>query len=121
MEPFLASLSKKNTYVNFVYPTWIDLAKLLAFSRGVITFNGAAASLSAYVGAKTLALYDSEDPQKYGPFYFLSDVMILGTNDPNLVNSSVSGGSIQGRKQFQMGEVFSKAYDFFKLKVTQLL
>lgn len=116
IEPFMARLSKKNTYVNFVYTSWIDLAKMLAFARGVITFNGAVASVSAYVGAKTLILYDSEDPQRMGPFYFLSDIIVLGVNDPTLANSTTSRGPIQERKRFNMNEVFEKAMEFFRLK-----
>jgi ADP-heptose:LPS heptosyltransferase len=115
IEPFLERLSKRNTYINFFHKSWIDLAKMMAFSKGIITFNGSAASLSAYVGAKTVILYDSEDPQKYGPFYFLSDILVLGVNDPTLVHSSPNSGVIKQRKMFNMSEVFEKAFYFFRL------
>lgn len=114
IEPFLARLSSKNTYINYIHKDWIEMGKMLAYSRGVITFNGPCASLAAYVGTKTLALYDSEDPQRYGPFYFLSDVMVIGTNDPTLSNNA-TGGVIKGRKTFQMAEVAKRALSFFKL------
>lgn len=114
IEPFMARLSKKNSYINFIQKDWIELAKMLAFSKGVITFNGPCASVAAYVGAKTLALYDSEDPQRYGPFYFLSDVMVMGVNDPTLTNNA-SGGVVKGRKTFNMAEVHKRALDFFKI------
>lgn len=117
MDPFLAKLSKKNIYVNFVYKSWIDLAKMLAFAKGVVTYNGPVASLSAYTGSKTIILYDQEDPQRYGPFYFLSDIVIMGANNPTLVNSTeASSGVLKKRATFNMTEVFSKAMDFFRLE-----
>jgi hypothetical protein len=92
---------------------------MLAFSRGVITFNGPAASLSAYSGAKTLVLYDSEDPQKYGPYYFLADVMSLSVTDPTVaLKTANTDGTIKERKRFDMQEVYVKAFEFFKLVIT---
>ena len=118
IKPFMEKLSKKNLYINYVYKDWIEMAKMLAFSRGVITFNGPLASFAAYVGAKPLVLYDSEDPQKYGPFYFLTDVLILGVNDPTLAHSVTSTSTLKDRKRFNMSVVFEKAFDFFKLVIT---
>ena len=115
MEPFLAKLNKKSTYINFIHKDWIELGKMIAFSRGVITFNGPVASLSAYVGARTVILYDSEDPQRYAPFYFQSEILIMGVNDPTLINTLLATGVLQDRKRFNMSEVFSKAFDFLKL------
>lgn len=115
IEPFLASLPKKNTYVNFTYKNWIELARMLAFSKGVISYSGPAVALSAYVGSKTLALYEHEDPQRTGPFYFLADVTVMGVNNPTLVNSTQGQGSIRARKTFDMVEVAKKAFEFFKL------
>ncbi len=116
MEPFIAKLSKKNIYINFVYKSWIDLAKMLAFAKGVITYNGPLASMSAYTGSKTIILYDQEDPQRYGPFYFLSDIVVMGTNNPTLVNTtSPQSGVLKNRVTFNMTEVFAKAMDFFRL------
>ena len=115
IEPFLEKLSKKNTYINFIHKNWIEMGKMIAFSQGVITFNGPAASLSAYVGARTVILYDTEDPQRYAPFYFQAEILILGVNDPTLINTLITTGILQGRKCFNMIEVFGKAFDFFKL------
>lgn len=119
LEPFLAKLSKKNIIIHFIYPSWIELGRMLAYARGVITFNGPLASLSAYVGSKTVVLYDSEDPQRHGPFYFLADSMILGVSDPTLVNSTPQVGLFKDRKRFDMAEVFAKAFDFFKLVINR--
>ncbi len=77
VERFLRQLPKKNQYHFFAQKTWIDLAKMMAHARGVILRSGAAAALSAYTGTKTLILYET-DPQRDGPFYFLSDVCVLG-------------------------------------------
>lgn len=118
MEPFLEKLNKKNTYINFIYKDWIGLGKMMAFSRGVITFNGPAASLSSYVGARTVILYDTEDPQRYAPFYFQSEILILGVNDPTLINTLLETGVMQDRKRFNMSEVFAKAFDFFRLVIS---
>ena len=115
LAPFLERLSPKNVYINFIHKSLIDLGRMMAFSRGVITFNGSAASLSAYVGSRTLILYDSEDPQKYAPFYFQAELLILGVNDPTLINTLMATGILQKRKQFSMTEVFGKAMYFFKL------
>jgi ADP-heptose:LPS heptosyltransferase len=115
IEPFLNKLNKRNTYINYVHKSWIELGKMLSFSRGVITFNGSVASLSAYVGSKVVILYDSEDPKRYAPFYFQSEFLILGVNDPTLINSSQSSGILKDRKQFNMGEVASRSFDFFRL------
>lgn len=117
IQPFLERLPKNNTYIYFIHKTWIDLAKMMSYSRGVITFNGPAASFAAYVGAKVVIMYDTEDPQKYAPFYFLSDFLVLGLNDPTLVNSSTSTGVLKDRKRFNMIEVFGKAFDFFGLSI----
>jgi ADP-heptose:LPS heptosyltransferase len=119
LEPFLAKLSKKNIIIHFLYPSWIELGKMLAYARGVITFNGPLANLSAYVGAKTVVMYDSEDPRRYGPYYYLADSMILEVNDPTLVNSTAQTGLFQERKRFNMSEVFGKTFEFFKLVITR--
>ncbi|MGE3609026.1 MAG: glycosyltransferase family 9 protein [Bacteriovoracaceae bacterium] len=115
IQPFLARLPKKNLYINFVHKSWIDLAKMLAFARGVITYEGPIASLSAYVGSKTLVLYDREDPQRTGPFYFLADVMIMGASDPTLTVGSPKTGVLNQRRAFDMGQVLDKSVSFFKL------
>ncbi len=115
IEPFLKLLSKKNTYVNFVHKNWIELAKMLAFSKGVITFNGPCASMASYVGAKLVVLYDSEDPQKHGPMYFLSDSLLLNVNDPTLALQTANTGPVKDRKRFNMDEVYGRAIRYFKL------
>lgn len=116
MEPFLANLPKKNNYIYFFQKDWIDLAKMLAFARGVISYNGPVVSVSAYIGTRTIALFDSEDPQKTGPLCFFADVLTLSANDPTLVESVSQNKLLKDRKRFKMPEIFEKAYDFFKLK-----
>lgn len=118
IEPFMARLNKKNIYINFVYKSWIDLSKMLAYSRGVITFNGPVATFAAYMGTRTFVLYDSEDPQRSGPLYFLADVKMLNVNDPTLAHNVTSEGSIQDRKKFNMNEVFGRAFEFFKMVIS---
>lgn len=115
VEPFLELLPKKNTYINFTYHDYIELGRMLAFARGTITYAGPGGALSAYVGTSTLALYESEDPSKTGPFYFLSDVAVIGVNNPTMVNSTSDTKVMKDRKTFNMSEVFAKASDFFKL------
>ncbi len=112
---FIERLPAKNLYVNFSYRDSIELGRMLAFSKGLITFSGAAGALAAYVGAKALILYENEDPQKTGPFYFLSDVSIMGVNNPSLVNSTNANKVLKERVTFNMTEVFGKAHEFFKL------
>lgn len=115
IEPFLALLPTKNTYINFTYHDYIELGRMLAFARGTITYAGPGGALSAYVGTRTLALYETEDPQKTGPFYFLSDVAVMGVNNPTMVNSTADTKIMKDRKTFNMLEVFTKACEFFKL------
>lgn len=115
IEPFLELLPKKNTYINFTYHDYIELGRMLAFARGTITYAGPGGALSAYVGTRTLALYESEDPQKTGPFYFLADVAVMGVNNPTLINSTSDTKIMKDRKTFNMVEVFTKACEFFKL------
>lgn len=115
MDSFLAKLSKKNTYVYFTYKNWIELGRMMASAKGVITYSGAAGALCAYVGTKALILYEQDDPQKTGPFYFLADVAVMGINNPTFVNSAQDSGSIKSRKTFNMTEVFAKAIEFFRI------
>lgn len=115
MEPFLELLPKNNTIINFTYHDYIELGRMLAFAKGTITYAGPAGALSAYVGTRTLALYENEDPQKTGPFYFLSDVAVMGVNNPTLVNSTTDTKLLKDRKTFNMVEVFTKASEFFNL------
>lgn len=51
---------------------------MLSFSNGVITYSGALAALSTYVGTNTLILFDNEDPQRTGPFYFSPKFLLWG-------------------------------------------
>jgi len=117
IEPFINNLNKRNTYVNFTHKSWIDLAKMLAFSRGVLTFNGPVASLSAYVGARTVILFDTENPQMHGPLHFLAETLILKVDDPSVGKAGTGTGSMQGRKRFDMNEVFGKAFEFFRMVI----
>lgn len=115
VEPFLAALPQKNLYINFSYKNWIELARMLAHARGLISYAGPAGGIAAYVGTKSVLLYESQDPQKTGPFYFLADVAVMGVNNPNVVNANNSSGSIKNRTTFNMSEVFIKAMEFFRL------
>lgn len=115
MKEFMAKLPKNNTYVNFVYRDWIDLGKMLSFAKGLITYSGPAGALAAYVGTKPLILYENEDPQKTGPFYYLTDVAVMAVNNPGFVNSTTQGKTLKDRVTFNMSEVFAKAHEFFKL------
>lgn len=116
MENFIHILPKTNRYINFVWHDMIELGRMLAQARGVITYNGACGALSAYVGSRTLIMYDIEDPQKTGPFYFLADVAVMGVNNPGLVNSQkAQSGPMKNRPTFNMTEVAKKAFEFFSL------
>jgi ADP-heptose:LPS heptosyltransferase len=116
MEGFMERLPKKNTYINFHWHDMIELGRMLAFARGVLTYQGACGALSAYVGTRTIILYENEDPQRTGPFYFLADVAVMGVNNPTLVNSTSAGtGSIKERVTFNLEEVFKKMSDFFSI------
>jgi ADP-heptose:LPS heptosyltransferase len=114
IDQFIARLPKANTYSYFLQKNWIELGKLLAFARGVITYEGPLASVAAYVGAKTLILYDRRDPQKEGPFYFLADIALLTSRD-STVTLQQAPSLIQGRAIFDMHAIQAKASDFFKL------
>src|SRR5690606_24634045 len=55
-ESFIEKLPPQNTYVNFTYRDWIELARMLAYANGIITYSGPLGALGAYVGSKTLIL-----------------------------------------------------------------
>lgn len=109
VESFLAKLSKKNSYVNFIYPSMIELARMMAYARGIITYNGPAATLAAYTGSRSLVLFDREDPSRYGPFYYLADTLVV---NPEPVPSTQV---LKPRLTFDMEEVAIKAFEFFRL------
>ena len=114
IDGFIAHLPKKNTYSFFLQKDWIELGKMLAYARGVITYEGPLASVAAYVGARTLVLYDRRDPQREGPFYFLSDIALLTSKD-STVTLQQSPSVINGRTVFDMHAIQLKAMEFFKL------
>ena len=115
MDSFIKRLPKTNTYINFKYHDWIELGQMLSFARGTITYSGACGALSAYVGTRTLILYDNEDPQRTGPFYFLADIAVMGVNNPTIINSSAQEKVIKERVTFNMTDVYAKAMEFFGL------
>ena len=115
IDPFIDKLNKKNTYINFTHKNWIELAKMLAFSRGILTFNGPAASLSAYIGARTVILFDSENPQRTAPLHFLAETLLLNVSDPSVAKAGVQTGSLKQRPRFDMNEVFGRAFEFFRM------
>lgn len=115
IEPFMNSLNKRNNYVFYTHTSWIELAKMLAFSRGLITFNGPIASLAAYMGTRTVVLFDTENPQRSGPLYFLSETLLLNVNDPTVSKNPSHSGSIRNRRMFNMNEVFGRAFEFFRM------
>lgn len=114
IDGFIARLPKTNTYSYFLQKDWIELGKMLAYARGVITYEGPLASVSAYVGAKTLILYDRRDPQREGPFYFLADIALLTSKD-STVTIQTDPSLIKGRTLFDMHAIAAKADQFFKL------
>lgn len=111
---FSEKLSKNNRYEFFLQKDWIELGKFLAHARGVITHEGPAASVSAYVGAKTLILFDRRDPQREGPFYFLSDVSLITAKDSGMVHPG-SGLALKSHARFRMDEIKKRAAEFFRL------
>jgi ADP-heptose:LPS heptosyltransferase len=114
IDQFMARLPLKNSYSFFLQKDWIDLSKMLAYARGVITYEGPLASVSAYVGAKTLIIYDRHDPQKEGPFYFLSDIALFTSRDTS-VTLQQAPSLLKGRTIFDMHAIHAKADQFFKL------
>lgn len=114
IDTFIAHLPKKNSYSFFLQKDWIELGKMLAYARGVITYEGPIASVSAYVGSKTLILYDRRDPQREGPFYFLSDIALFTSKDSS-VTLKESPSVLKGRTIFDMHAIQMKASEFFKL------
>ncbi len=115
LDLFIKYLPPQNTYENFLYKNWIDLGKMLAFAHGVITFNGALGAFSAYVGTRTIILYDTDDPRRTAPFYFIADVSILSAADSGSVHPVVEQGGLKKRVMFNMEQVFSRACGFFRL------
>lgn len=116
MEAFIAKQSQKNILVNFIHHDWIELGRMLAHSRGLVSYSGACAAAGAYVGAKTLILYDNEDPQRTGPFYFLTDVCVMAVNNPAVIESGISQeSSLKPRVRFNMEKVFEKTLELFRL------
>jgi ADP-heptose:LPS heptosyltransferase len=115
MDTFMNLLPKKNTYEVFFYKDWIEIGRMLSFANGVITYSGACGAFASYVGTRSIILYDVEDPQKTGPFYFLSDVAIMGVNNPSVINSTKSDQVLKDRVKFDMEEVHLKAVEFFRL------
>jgi ADP-heptose:LPS heptosyltransferase len=113
MDHFVARLTPANTYQNYIHLSWIELSKMLAFARGVITYSGAVASLATYVGCKTLVLVESEDPRRCGPFYFMGEVKLMEATQQQTSAASV----LKPRARFNMPEVASAAWDFFKLSI----
>ena len=111
---FINRLPKKNTYETFFYNDWIELGRMLSFANGAITYAGACGALISYVGTRSLILYDLEDPQVTGPFYFLSDVVIMGLNNPVILDSK-NDNALRDRPRFNMEEVYFRAIQFFRL------
>lgn len=114
-ESFIKLLPLKNKYQIFYHKDWIELGRMLSYASGVISYSGAAGALSAYIGTRALLLYDNEDPQRTGPFYFLTDVAVMGVNNPSLIHSVNSEKVLKDRVKFNMDEVFAKACEFFRL------
>ena len=115
MDTFINILPKSNTIENFKYKDWIDLAKMLTFARGVITYQGSLAAFSAYLGARTLVIYDRQDPQRTAPLYFVTDVAVMSASDPTVVDQVKTTGIIKERVKLNMTNVFAKAMDFLRL------
>jgi ADP-heptose:LPS heptosyltransferase len=114
VQEFMDNLQGSNSYEFFKHKSWIDLGKMLAHSKGVITYNGPAASLSSYVGAKTLILFDQENPKRTAPFLFEGEINILQNTDPS-VNSTPDpkGESIKPRVKFSVDQIFQRIGSFF--------
>ncbi len=115
MDSFIALLPKSNRYEFFIYKDWIELGRMLAYASGVITFQGACGALGAYVGTRTLILYDCADPQRTGPFYFLADVAVMATNNATFVKPSTNQSVLRDRVSFDMNAVFDQAAKLFNL------
>ncbi len=115
IDSFLPLLPKVNTYDFFVYKDWIELGRMLAFSSGLITYQGACGALGAYVGTRTLILYDRGDPQRTGPFYFLADVAVTASSNSTVVNPVPTKSVLRDRLTFNMNAVFDQAAKLFNL------
>ncbi len=114
MSTFVGILPKHNTYISFIYKNWIELAKVLAFSRGVLAFQGPLPSFAAYLGARTLVLYDHDDPQRTAPLYFMTDIAFMSLQEQGQPEPAKEG-SLMPRQQFNMEAVFIKTMSFFRL------
>lgn len=114
IENFMASLSPRNNYAFFPSRDWIEIGKLLAYAKGCITYSGAAACLSTYVGTKTLIMYDREEPKRQAPFYFMADMNIMEVQDPSVGVTPVAQG-IKPRAIFDMEGLFKRTSEFFKI------
>jgi ADP-heptose:LPS heptosyltransferase len=115
METFLPLLPKTNAYEFFTYKDQIELGRMLAYASGLITYQGAGGALGAYVGTRVLVLYDRGDPQRTGPFNFLSDVAVLAANIGGVVNPVSPKAVLRERITFNMNEVYDRAAKLFNL------
>ncbi len=115
MESFLPLLPKTNTYEFFMYKDWIDLGRMLGHASGLITYQGACGALGAYVGTRTLILYDRDDPQRTGPFYFMADVSVMASNNTTVLKPTTNQSVLRDRLSFDMNAVFDQAAKLFNL------
>jgi ADP-heptose:LPS heptosyltransferase len=113
IENFMNLLHPQNTYIFFYYDNWIELSRMLSYSNGVITFSGAGAALSAYVGSRSIILYEQDNPERTAPFYFLSDVEIMGASN-KVFNEVIQTKTENFKVSFDMSQVHRKAVDFFR-------
>lgn len=108
---FLSGLNKTNNYKIFFPDNYIELSRMIAFSRGVITRNGVISCLSAYCGTPTLILNDRENSQILGPFHFLAEIKMIN------LNFKAAGATLSEPARFSAEEVALSAFDFFKLSL----
>ncbi len=120
-ERLVARLPGTNRYDLFLSPNWIELGKMLAHAKGLVTRAGVSASYATYLGTDTLVIYETGEPRRDAPLPFFANWQLMDLRDPTLIaapaaaTTATESAALKPRPMVsadQLFEVVSKMFYF---------
>lgn len=102
VERFVQKLSDKNTYEIFTKSNLIEMGKMLAQAKGVVSRNSFINSYSTYLGTDALCIYESGEPRLDAPIPFFANWQIMDLRDMTSIQQSTAVESVAVRAKPQV-------------------
>jgi ADP-heptose:LPS heptosyltransferase len=114
IDRFIEKLSTKNKYEFFTKSNLIDMGKMMAQAKGVVTRTPFIGSYATYLGTDALIIYETGEPRQDAPVPFYANWQIMDLRDPTLKQATPeSASAMKAKPVVNSDELLRKIHQMF--------